>query len=374
MALVDLYQLVLFYKLARGDVGTLSNPSRSPLPMGRSKSGHPPAAPIDNRQTYSSLPVTVRGTPGTPTRIRTLAKSCQTPTSRGTSIRQKQEFDMDRNGKYNSDDYKQFILHDLEHHRVFVDMEDFMKHVLHVPDDWKTEWGPTITKVKENEKFIFERDRYSIQCDTINSKEDLFYGPLVDMVNAILDITSTVESLKPMTPQRYIVNDPNKLACGVLEKGGLSPDIIAIRKVSSEEEGVEEGGEEGKENGEGGRGEGGRLAVVEEQDENEEPDDNEGQGVDERLESGKSGGRKHDETNEEKGRGQEATSEGGEKPRIEKNDLTWAHPLQVLEVKPFDSTLIDGSWVPRLKRNGTLAKISADVLRLTRDLRARPQN
>ena len=82
--------------------------------MARSKTEHPPAASADSREAYASLPVTVKGAPGTPERIRAVAQSVPTPLSRGSSIRQKQEFDGDCNIKYDSDDYKQFILHDLE--------------------------------------------------------------------------------------------------------------------------------------------------------------------------------------------------------------------------------------------------------------------
>ena len=33
-------------------------------------------------------------------------------------------------------------------------------------------------------------------------------------------------------------------------------------------------------------------------------------------------------------------------------DLTWAHPIQVLEVKPWGDALVDGECMPRLKVNG----------------------
>jgi hypothetical protein len=35
-------------------------------------------------------------------------------------------------------------------------------------------------------------------------------------------------------------------------------------------------------------------------------------------------------------------------------NLTWAQPLQALEIKPWDSALVDGSCMPRLKVNGEL--------------------
>ena len=38
--------------------------------------------------------------------------------------------------------------------------------------------------------------------------------------------------------------------------------------------------------------------------------------------------------------------------RLKNTRLTWANPLQTLEVKPFDAALVDGSHMPRLKVNG----------------------
>ena len=304
----------------------------------------------------------MRGAPGTPKRNRSTAKSVPTPLSRGTAIRQKEEFDGDCNGKYSSDDYKRFILHDLEHNRVFVDMEDFMEHVLHVPGDWKTRWGPTITKVKENKEFISKHDNYVAQCNNVRSKEEFFYEPLVGMVNKILCIASTVESTKPITPHQYITNDPNRLLCGVLEKGNLSPDIIAIHEEFPLEKLVEEWVEKGKGDVEKEGGEGGRLAVVEEQDENEDPGGEGGRGDGVKPYDGRNdGGNPAEERKQENGQDQGMKSENDKKPQAKQNGLTWAQPLQVLEVKPFDNSLIDGSWAPRLMRNGTPTKISADV-------------
>ena len=48
--------------------------------------------------------------------------------------------------------------------------------------------------------------------------------------------------------------------------------------------------------------------------------------------------------------------------RLGKKNLTWAHPLQTLEVKPFDAALVDGSHMPRLKVNGKLQQPLAGKL------------
>ena len=47
---------------------------------------------------------------------------------------------MDRVKECNGDDYdyEQYILQHLECHLVFVGVNDFTEHLLHVPDDWET--------------------------------------------------------------------------------------------------------------------------------------------------------------------------------------------------------------------------------------------
>ena len=47
---------------------------------------------------------------------------------------------------------------------------------------------------------------------------------------------------------------------------------------------------------------------------------------------------------------------------LKKPRMTWAHPLQVLEVKPWGNGLVDGSCMPRLKVNGEWVKTSSDAL------------
>ena len=48
------------------------------------------------------------------------------------------------------------------------------------------------------------------------------------------------------------------------------------------------------------------------------------------------------------------------KGQIKQSNLSWAHPLQVLEVKPSGGALVDGSFMPRLMVNGKPAKVSRD--------------
>jgi len=44
--------------------------------------------------------------------------------------------------------------------------------------------------------------------------------------------------------------------------------------------------------------------------------------------------------------------------RLKEANLSWAQPLQVLEVKPCDNALFDGSYMPRLKVGSEFTKIS----------------
>ena len=54
--------------------------------------------------------------------------------------------------------------------------------------------------------------------------------------------------------------------------------------------------------------------------------------------------------------------------QMKQSNLSWAHPLQVLEVKPSGGALVDGSFMPRLMVNGELIKVSNDeVSSLTRN-------
>lgn len=120
-------------------------------------------------------------------------------------------------------------------------------------------------------------------CNDRGTNEADLYGPLVAMINAILEATckSTVEAIKPRTSQRYIRNDPKKLHHGVLNEAGLSPDVIALHEDLYRKLGPEE------------------------------------------IKNGK----------------------------LDTSFLTWAHPLQVLEVKHIDNVPVDGSYMPRLKTN-----------------------
>ena len=290
MALVDFYQLAVLHKLSRRDAGTLSNRSHPPPMSTTPSSSRLPAVRPD--QTGSSLTPSTQFVLKTPERKgnATLPVPDPTPISLGTSILQKMSPDTDQTPKRDSTKYEQYIAQDFEHHRVFVDIDVFMKHVLHVPENWKELWGRTIRRIKRDRVFSTAHWDYSRQCGTRGVQEWRFYKPLVDMGNATLDFSdsSPDNSVKPQTTQRYLRNDPKRVLCGMMNE--LSPDVVAVH--------------------------GGFLPHI-------RPDERD---------------------------------EG----RLRESNLSWAHPLQALEVKLWDNALVDGSCMPRLKVNGKPAAISCE--------------
>jgi len=285
MALVDFYQLAVLYNLSRRDGGVLSNCS------------HPPPMPSANPdQPGSLLPRSTQHVLKTPERKRnathSLPASNATPMSHGTSAMPKLEPDADQAQKYDSAKYEQYISQDFERHRVFVNIDVFMKNVLHVPENWKDLWGPTIDHIKHHEKFSSLHLEYARRCGVRGIQEHQLYEPLVGMGNAILDLSESVpdESVKARTPQRYLRNDPKPVFGGVMNN--LIPDVVAVH---------------------------------------------------------------HDFLHNLSPR------EIAER-RLKETNLSWAQPLQVLEVKPCDTALVDGSHMPRLKVGGefTTTSLSGD--------------
>ena len=287
MALVDFYQLAVLHKLSRCDVGILSDRSHPP-PMPGATPSSSRSPPDRSDRTALSTTLSTRLVPGKSGRKRDATRH-STPFSVGTSILQRLNPDADRVQKYASAKCEQYIAQDFERHRVFVDMEVFMKSVLHVPKDWRELWGQTIEDIKKDKIFSLAYACYSNQCDTPGGHEWEFYKPLVEMANAILDFSSepsSDDSVKPTTPQRYLRNDPQRVLRGVMND--LSPDIVAVHQDFLPH-----------------------------------------------LLSGERA-----------------------KRCLSSSNLTWAQPLQILEVKPWDNALIDGSCMPRLKVDGERATTS----------------
>ena len=292
MVLIDFYQIALSFKLSRRDVGPLPNRSNPPL-MPPTTPSNFRLPPDESTLTAPLTPHSVQIPPKTPEFKRDVAHSVPnlTPLSKGASILQKLNPDADKAQKYDSAKYEQYITQDFEAHRVFVEIEVFMKDVLHVPENWWRLWGSTIDKIKRDSAFLTAYLDYSRQCDT-EGPEERFYGPLENMTNAILACCdSPLECyVQPRNRQHYFGNGPKGVLLNAMTDP--SPDIVAVHddflpKLSQEER---------------------------------------------------------------------------EKGQMKQSNISWAHPLQVLQVKPSGGALVDGSFMPRLKVNGKPAKVYRDVV------------
>jgi hypothetical protein len=180
----------------------------------------------------SSANPDVTSFPSTPKRNRNTAlreSSNTTPHSHGTATFKNQEGDTDRVEKYKCEDYEGYIREDLKS-RVFVDFEVFMKTVLHVPADWKVEWGPVIEAVKSDEVFERHCRDYYKQCNDSDAKEKQFYEPLMNIANRILEVAFAPGKLNGESgnPQYYLINATSTLRGGVINKRNLSPDLVVL--------------------------------------------------------------------------------------------------------------------------------------------------
>jgi len=104
------------------------------------------------------------------------------------------------------------ILREFEYHRVSVDIDVFMEHVLHVPENWRELWRRTIVRIKHDETSLISCWDHRRECEIQGAEESKFYRPLVDMANAVLDFLakdSLDESVKLRTPQRYLTSFPS---------------------------------------------------------------------------------------------------------------------------------------------------------------------
>jgi hypothetical protein len=232
MLFVDFYRLAILHNQSRNHAGNPSDPSHPPY-MGPITRSQARLLAANSDQPTPLLPLSTLPVPQTPRRRRDATRFAPglTPKSHGTSLFQKQIHASEPSQKYNSSKYEEYIIQDFERHRIFVDMEVFMKYVLLVPDNWKELWGGTIEEIKRDTTFWIAYSEYIRECKITGADETRFYEPLVDMSNAILDFSSRRESddsVKPRTPQRYMRNDPRRATGGVI--GGLSPDIVAVHK------------------------------------------------------------------------------------------------------------------------------------------------
>ena len=127
---------------------------------------------------------------------------------------------------------------DLEDHSVFVDIEDFMKSVLHVPADWRAQWGPVIRLVKRDPDFMKHYLEYRVLHGKKHPQpEESHYESLLLMNNATLrvafpaifsqDVTSAPLPLMQLV---HIVDDGS--SDYVLNDGNSIPQLVTESKVT----------------------------------------------------------------------------------------------------------------------------------------------
>ena len=230
MALVAFYQLAALYKLSCSDVGGLSESSHPPfMPATKPPNSHSPAVqPGQSNSVPASSP---RLAPTTPDRNRGATRPVvhSMPLSVETAIIQKLQPGPDQAQKYDSAKYEQYIVEEFECHGVFVDIDVFMKHVLHIPEDWGVSWARTIRQIKRDPRFLTAQWDLTRQGGTRGGHGEKFYKPLVDMTNTIIKFSEMLpdDSVEPRTRVRYLRNDPKKILHGSAQD--LSPDIVAVQ-------------------------------------------------------------------------------------------------------------------------------------------------
>ena len=241
MALINFYHLAVLYKLCRN---AECLPTRShPPSMHEHNKNVPP--PIDPEVFYSLpplppsplplplLPFPLLPLPKTPTLCNPttsigLGPLGLTPMSYGVGMRQKLEDNANWIEKFTREDCEDYICEDLSH-RVFVDFEVFMKKVLHVPNNWRSKWGPVITAVKADAKFKKHHKKYRNLCQTGGILKKRLYKPLTKTSNAVLSVASLskINGIPSELRQFYHINDTKPIDGGAMN---LTPDLVLLHK------------------------------------------------------------------------------------------------------------------------------------------------
>jgi hypothetical protein len=128
---------------------------------------------------------------------------------------------------------------DLEDHSVFIGIEDFMKFILHIPSDWRAQWGPVVRSVKRDPAFMKHYLEYRIRHKKRCAEpEESHYESLLLMNDATLrtafpailgrDSASTPLLLTQLV---HIVDDDGS-SDRVLEDGSSIPQLIVEGRVT----------------------------------------------------------------------------------------------------------------------------------------------
>ena len=153
--------------------------------------------------------------------------SDRTSLSVGTSSSLKLGNDANQVPEFDSAEHAQY--QKFKRNRVFVGVDVFMKHVLHVPEGWRKLWGRAIEKIKHDKAFSMAYLNYSYQCNVQDAGEELC-EPLMDMTNAILGCSNSPleDCVGPRTDQRYVGFFPHlyfKLSGSTLVDGSCMPRL-----------------------------------------------------------------------------------------------------------------------------------------------------
>ena len=114
--------------------------------------------------------------------------------------------------KFKCKDYNTFICEDLSN-QVLFNFKVFMKHVLHIPSDWRDRWKPVIQVVREDAGFKEHHKNYCLLCNKPGLMENELCPPLMRTVNAVLRVLSqsNINNTTSRIPQYCHHNNPKKL-------------------------------------------------------------------------------------------------------------------------------------------------------------------
>jgi len=227
--LTNFYQLSVLYKLCRTDAGFASIRSHCLPPMSATTLPSSPPPSVEPDQVHLSLPPSIQPEVKTPERERSASRLAPNTTSlsHGSPISQRQESDTDWFEESVCEDYEDCVREDLRS-RVFVDFEVFMNHVLHVPGDWKSQWGPAIEAVKADDEFKKHHKEYRKRCKSSFSRESSLYETLMNAVNAVFDVLSPSKSDGVSTIPQY--HHPGGLPSEVNNQLHHSSDLVIPHK------------------------------------------------------------------------------------------------------------------------------------------------
>ena len=105
-----------------------------------------------------------------------------TPMSREASILHEPRHATEQPPEY----YDEAIFWEFEYHRVFVDIDVFMEHVLHVLENWRELWRRTIMRIKHDETFLISCWDYRRECEIQSFSRCVSRIPLTGVENGDL--------------------------------------------------------------------------------------------------------------------------------------------------------------------------------------------